>query len=130
MSVKINLNDARPVWEEIPSVIAVWCFGSAMGGIVKSGSDLDIAILFSSPPSFELLADIRTKLQELFNMEDIDLLILNSANTISGMEAISGKPVFCKDINERAKFVSLLARQYEDDMAFLEKALHLSNTSK
>ena len=123
MSVKINFDHARQVWEETTSVIAVWCFGSAMDGIVNQGSDLDIAVLFSSTPSLDQLATLRASHQEVFNIDDIDLMILNSANTISGMEAVSGKSIFCRDVETRAEFVSLLARQYEDDMAFLEKSL-------
>ncbi len=125
MSVKVNLNRARQVWEKTPSVIAVWCFGSSMDGIINQGSDLDIAILFSAAPSLDQLASIRASLQEVFNIDDIDLMILNSANTISGMEAVSGKSIFCSNVEKRAEFVSLLARQYEDDMAFLENSLYL-----
>jgi predicted nucleotidyltransferase len=123
MSVKVDLIQAQRVWEKNSSVAAVWSFGSAKDGIVAPGSDLDIAVLFSSLPNIEQLAELRADLQDVFDFDSIDLLILNSAGTISSMEAVSGKILFCRDRNKRAEFVSLVARQYEDDMAFLEKYL-------
>jgi len=123
MSVKIDLTQAQRVWEKNSSVTAVWSFGSAKDGIVAPGSDLDIAVLFSSLPNIEQLAELRADLQDVFDFDSIDLLILNSAGIISSMEAVSGKTLFCSDRNKRAEFVSLVARQYEDDMAFIEKSL-------
>lgn len=123
MSVRVDLNRADKVWESTPSVVASWSFGSAQNGIVAQGSDLDIAVLFSFPPSLEQLADLRADLQEALGIDAIDLMILNSAGTISAMEAVSGKALFCSNRNTRAEFVSLLSRQYEDDMAFLTKIL-------
>jgi len=123
MSVKINLTQAHRVWKKNSSLIASWSFGSAKDGIVAPGSDLDIAVLFSSLPNIAELAELRADLQDVFDFDAIDLLILNSAGTISSMEAVSGKPLFCRDRNKRAEFVSLVARQYEDDMVFIEKYL-------
>jgi len=50
-------------------------------------------------------------------------MILNNAGTISAMEAVFGKAIFCCNRSKRAEFVSLVSRQYEDDMAFFEKNL-------
>ena len=111
MSVKIDLTQAQSVWEKNSSVTAVWSFGSAKDGIVAPGSDLDIAVLFSSLPNIEQLAELRADLQDVFDFDSIDLLILNSAGIISSMEAVSGKTLFCSDRNKRAEFVSLVARQ-------------------
>lgn len=46
---------------------------------------------------------------------------LNTAGVISAMEAISGTPLFCRDLGKRAEFASLISRQYEDDMAQLRQ---------
>ncbi len=123
MSVKIDLTQAQKIWERNSSLIASWSFGSARDGVVAPGSDLDIAVLFSFPPNIDQLAELRADLQDVFAFDAIDLLILNSAGTISSMEAISGKPLFCRDLSKRAEFVSLVARQYEDDIAFMAKYL-------
>ncbi len=123
MSVRVDLKHAQKVWESNPSLVAAWSFGSAKEGDVVQGSDLDIAVLFSSLPNFEQLAELRADLQDALEFDTIDLMVLNTAGTISAMEAVSGKSLFCCDRSKRAEFVSLVSRQYEDDMAFLEKSL-------
>jgi hypothetical protein len=35
----------------------------------------------------------------------------------AGFEAISGRPIYCRDHGRRAEFASLTAREYEDEMA-------------
>ena len=119
MSVKVDLELAQKVWERAPFIVASWSFGSAQDGAVAQGSDLDIAILFSSRPDLEQLAGLRADLQDALGFDAIDMMILNSAGSISAMEAVSGKPLFCRNTSKRAEFVSSISRQYEDDMAFL-----------
>ncbi len=50
-------------------------------------------------------------------------MLLNSAGAISSFEAVSGKSLYCRDKGRRAEFVSLAARQYEDDMAFMARGM-------
>ena len=118
---EVDLSRTEKVWQAYPGIIAVWSFGSARNGKIAFGSDLDIAVLFAEPPAFETLCDLRADLQEVLELEDIDLMNLNTAGTISTMEAISGTPLFCRDRGRRAEFVSLTARQYEDDMAQIRR---------
>ncbi|CAK8716987.1 Polymerase beta nucleotidyltransferase domain-containing protein [Candidatus Electrothrix laxa] len=125
--VEINLAKAEKVWQASPTLIAVWSFGSAQDGRIAFGSDLDIALLFVEQPEFKTLCNIRADLQEILELEDIDLMNLNSAGVISAMEAISGTPLFCRDLGKRAEFASLTSRQYEDDMAQLRR--HYSKTT-
>ncbi|MCI5146246.1 MAG: nucleotidyltransferase domain-containing protein, partial [Candidatus Electrothrix sp. AR3] len=108
-------------WQNFSSIIAVWSFGSAQDGNIAQGSDLDLAILFADPPDFELLCRIRADLQDVLQVDAVDLMNLNSAGVISAMEAISGTPLFCRNSGKRAEFVSLTARQYEDDMIQLRR---------
>ena len=123
MSVRVELNRAQKVWEKNSSIVASWSFGSAKDGIVVQGSDLDIAVLFFSLPNLEQLAELRADLQDALEFDTIDLMILNTAGTISAIQAVSGKALFCCNRSKRAEFVSLVSRQYEDDMAFFEKNL-------
>lgn len=125
--IEVNLTQAEKVWKAYPNLIAVWSFGSAQDGSIAFGSDLDIALLFAEVPTFETLCNIRADLQEALELEDIDLMNLNTASVISAMEAISGTSLFCRNIGQRAEFASLISRQYEDDMAQLQR--HYSKTS-
>lgn len=116
-----DLSLAANIWLAYSAIAAVWSFGSAQDGRIREGSDLDLAILFYELPELELLCQIRADLQEMLAVDDIDLLNLNSAGVVSAMEAISGTPLFCRDLAKRAEFVSLTARQYEDDMSQLRQ---------
>ena len=106
-----------------PNIIAAWVFGSAQGGEIRTGSDLDIGVLFDSKPLLDELLDLSGNLQQALQFDDIDLVPLNEANPILRFEAISGRSVFCRDASRRAEFASLTAREYEDEMAQLHRAM-------
>ncbi|MBE0618674.1 MAG: nucleotidyltransferase domain-containing protein [Proteobacteria bacterium] len=120
---RVEWERTRPLFEERPNVLSVWAFGSAQGGEIRPGGDLDVAVLFATAPSLDELADLRADLQQLLGQEDVDLVALNRAPSLLAFEAVSGRPFFCRDPGTRAVFVSLTARQYEDDRAFLERGL-------
>lgn len=88
--------------EDFPGVIAAWVFGSAQGGEIREGSDLDLAVLFREIPSLDERADLRAGLQERLRMDEIDLLVLNGASPIARFEAISGRAIYCRDLAARA----------------------------
>ena len=98
-------------------VLGAWVFGSARDGLIMSGSDVDIGVLFESQPSLNDLADLRAQLQQALSFEEVDVVPLNDASPILRFEAISGRRLICRDANRCAEFVSLTARQYEDEMA-------------
>ena len=120
---KIDWKVIARILETMPNLIAAWVFGSAKDGYVREGGELDIGVLFESFPSLDERAILSAQLQEAFDVEDIDLLVLNAAGPIVRFEAVNGRAVFCRDKNRRAEFVSLTAREYEDEMAFLHKSL-------
>ena len=122
--LRVDPAKAAPVLSRNPRVAAAWVFGSAREGRVRSGSDLDIAVLFDAAPSLDEWADLRADLQEALGFEEIDLVILNEASPILRFEAVSGRRVYCRDEAVAAAFVSLTAREYEDELALAEKGLH------
>jgi predicted nucleotidyltransferase len=119
----IDWRQVEHIWENTPGLVAAWAFGSSQDGHVGPGSDIDIAVLFESPPSLEMQIALLAKLQDALHFEDIDLVVLNDANPILRFEAISGRPLFCRDLERRAGFASLTAREYEDAMALWQRAL-------
>ena len=123
MSKTLDFSQLIPIFEATPSLIAAWVFGSAQNGQLRSGSDVDMALLMSTQPSFGEQLDLLGQLQTALGVEDIDLVILNQANPILRFEAISGRSLFCRDKSKRAEFASLTAREYEDEMAQYERAL-------
>ena len=120
---EVDLDRAVAVLEGAGGVVAAWLFGSSRDGHVRPGSDLDIAVLFAAPPSLDERAELRAALQEALGFDGIDLLVLDGISPIVAFEALSGRPLFCRDREVRAGFASLTAREYEDEMALAERAL-------
>ena len=123
MSAKIDWASLKAIFEAYPNVIAAWCFGSAQDGWVGEKSDVDIALLFRAEPSLDDLVGLQTDLEKALQFDQVDLVILNDASPITRFEAVSGRPVFCRDVSARAEFVSLTAREYEDAIAFIQQGL-------
>jgi len=107
------------VWPKYSNIVAAWGFGSAKEGVVRPGSDLDIAIFFFRKSTLMERLALLADLQQAAGLEEVDLLILNEASPIARMEALSGSLLFCRDDGVRSSFTSLAAREYESEMAFL-----------
>ncbi len=107
------------VLAKTPTVVAAWIFGSAQHGVIRPGSDLDIGVLFIRHPSWEEAGDVWVALQAALQLDAVDMVTLNGASAILRFEAISGQPTYCRDVEARAAFASLTARQYEESMALI-----------
>lgn len=128
MSRQIDWQKTIPIWEANPKIVAVWAFGSAMDGMMREGGDVDTAVLTTTPLTFDKQLTLLGRLQAALHTDDIDLVILNDANPILRFEAVSGKRLFCRDLSAMAGFVSLTAREYEDEMAQWQMALEKYST--
>lgn len=124
----VNLQSTELVWLSRPEILAVWWFGSAHRRRMQKGSDIDLGILVQGKPSVDLLADLRAALQEVLQFEDIDIVVLNEASSFLRFEAINGQSLFCRDERRKAEFVSMTAREYEDEMAALKKIMQQTVT--
>jgi predicted nucleotidyltransferase len=127
MSRTIDWEATQPVWESNPDVVAAWAFGSARDGLLREGSDADVGVLLARRPTFDEQIDLLGRLQDALRLYEVDLVVLNDANAILRFEAVSGKRLFIRDLSAAAEFVSLTAREYEDEMAQYERALRQRN---
>ena len=127
MFKQIDWQDMVLLWEAWPKVVAVWVFGSAQAGEIRVGSDVDVAVLGERPFTLDERLQILGQLQTQLQFDDIDLIILNEAKVILRFEAVSGQLLFCRDRQQMAAFVSLTAREYEDEMAQWRMALEARN---
>lgn len=84
---------------------------------------MDLGILFQHDPDLDLLCDVLLDFQHALGREDIDLIPLNRAGVLLRFEVVSGRPLFRRDVEFVSGFVSLTAREYEDETAFLQRAL-------
>ncbi len=126
----------RQAWEQVtrtlqenPNVMAAWVFGSAQDGHVRPSSDVDIALLFDIPPDLDELITLRMAVQDALHFDAIDIVTLHGASAITRFEVVSGRLLFCRDKQQMAAFVSLTAREYEDVMGMLQKALSYRTSS-
>ena len=100
-----------------PRVVFVTLFGSAKDETVREGSDVDIGVLLSpEPTSLEFYAFYQQVAAKLDIISELDLIDLSHADSILAFEAVCGKRLLVRDDEKTAEFVSLTARQYEDDM--------------
>jgi uncharacterized protein len=106
-----------------PNVLAAWHFGSSVEESIRPGADVDIGVFFVRMPTLDELAVLRAALQDALSFDEIDLVVLNDASPILRFEAISGRPIYTSDLEARATFASLTAREYEDEMAQWRRAL-------
>jgi predicted nucleotidyltransferase len=121
--MKIDMQSLSTCFSRDGNVVAAWVFGSAKNGNVRPDGDIDIGVLFGRKPLLDELAELRSCLQDVLSYDDIDLVTLNDASPILRFEAVSGRPVYVTDAGTRAGFVSLTAREYEDEMAQWRMAL-------
>jgi predicted nucleotidyltransferase len=120
MSVVVDDKAAAECLAGFPGIVAAWVFGSAKGGVVRSNGDIDVALLLDHKPSLDELAAVRAALQDALHFDNIDLVPVNDTSPILRFEAVSGKLIFCRNRLALTAFVSLTAREYESDMAFLQ----------
>jgi len=111
------------VFEADPNVIAAWLFGSAHKGTMRPDSDIDIGVLFAQKPTLDELLDLSISVQNALGFDDVDLVVLNGASSVLRFEALCGRSLFCRDLEARAGFASLTARQYEESMALYARGL-------
>jgi len=97
------------------AIVAVYLFGSAASGKMKSSSDLDLALLLESSsdeafPVLKFSSDL-----EKISSRRIDLIILNRSGELLKHQARRfGKVIFERDKNKRIKFEISGRKRYED----------------
>ncbi len=99
-----------------PYVVSVTLFGSFARNTATDKSDVDIAVFFERghiPDPFKLIA-MREEISELLH-KDVDLVCLNTASPIIGMEAYqSGKLLLNKNARAYAKYHTDLFVDYAE----------------
>ena len=120
--LQINLKELGRYLDLRTDIICTVVFGSAKDGQVKSGSDLDIGILFSDKPKGENYIHLLVEMAEAAEFDVIDLVDLGTSDPILAFEALSGNFICRSDPQRTAEFTSLICREYEDTMLRLNRA--------
>jgi len=113
-----------------PDVLFAYVFGSARDGVVRPGSDVDVAVWIKEDADKLNLISGLTGLVESFTAgASCDLVFLNDAGDLLGFEALQGKILFIREEARdlHAGYYSQTCREYEDSMAWMKKQLQYRN---
>ena len=119
---KIDLNRIKNLLEsQFPEILVAYIFGSAKDGYIKSGSDIDLAVLLDDNYDKLLEFKIAAEIEEAFKCK-IDIVVLNTANPILTHEIFrNGNRLFERDSLKRAVFEVNAFRDYIDNIYFLRR---------
>ena len=110
--------------ESHPKVLFAYLFGGLVKGKLQPLSDVDLAVYLAGSGSFsEIKLDILGNLIDIFQTDEIDLVLLNTAELPLKMNILKTKKVIVnKDPFARHKYESLTMRKFFD-FSMIESAI-------
>jgi predicted nucleotidyltransferase len=115
-NIQQRLNQAENYLQTLPAVVFAYLFGSLAKGKSTPSSDVDIAVYLKQGIDVaETKIEIIIRLSDILQTDDIDLIILNSANLPLINNIIKyHKLIVDNKPFERHRFESLSMRKYLD----------------
>lgn len=109
--------------QRLPEAIFGLLMGSAAGGFVAPGSDLDLAFFLRTlPAELAFYERVEVAVADLLPATvRCDIGILNRAEPVYRFEALKGRLLFVRDRDTYATFFSRTCREYESQMASYER---------
>lgn len=114
-SLNIDKSDINKITEFLIRNVTpylIYLFGSAVNGIFREDSDIDIAFLSDNEfTSYEVFM-LAQKLSDILK-RDVDLIDLNKASTVFKVQIIAkGRIIYCINGNRRAYFEMYAFKEY------------------
>ena len=100
-------------FEKEQSVRLAFLMGSFAKGTARPDSDVDVAALFDRAPDFMEALDLRERLSALLERE-ADLVVLNDAGPIIGMQALKTGIRLFSQKNAYEEFFVRTLNEYDD----------------
>jgi predicted nucleotidyltransferase len=120
--MKLEINKlSESINKGCPEVIFAVLHGSAQDGVVREGSDIDIAIYTEGKVGLELYQRIYGIVGSVIPNFEPDIGILNNAEPVYRFETLKGRLLFSRDENKFLDFFSLTCREYENQLADYER---------
>lgn len=114
-SIEERIEKVRGFCQKREEIIALYIFGSYGTYEQPPLSDIDLAILYRSIPKIEEELDFEVKISEIFERDDIDIVILNKAPIDIQIEVLSkGEIIYCSDELLLTEFKERVFYQYGD----------------
>ena len=125
MNYSINISDfGSAIQEHFPDIPFALIFGSSANGVVKVGSDIDIAIWYNGSDPF-IKVKVLEILEPVSNNIPVDIVNMYYANPLLAHEALTGNILFVREGQKLnyASFYSKVAAEYEDKIYWIQKQL-------
>jgi uncharacterized protein len=123
-AVSFSIEDlANSLKEKFPEIIFAYLMGSAVDGVIKPHSDLDLAFYLEGRPDFRFYSKVQELCESEIGNIRCDTGMLNHAEPVYRFEALKGKLLFTRDQEVWLRFYSVTCRQYESQMFHYEKQL-------
>jgi predicted nucleotidyltransferase len=97
----------------IPSVIALYLFGSRSNGTAKAASDLDLGVLAGTPLPLAELVDLQQRFQEVAAFS-VDLVDLRTSEAYLALDIVRGDRIYCRDGQVADEFELFVMRRAGD----------------
>ena len=125
MNYLINISDiTTAIKGNFPEIPFAHIFGSSADGVVKAGSDIDIAIWYNGTDPF-LKVKVLEAIEPLVKNIPVDIVNICNADPLLAHEALAGKVLFVREEQKShyASFYSKIAAEYEDKIYWIQKQL-------
>jgi predicted nucleotidyltransferase len=125
LNYSINISDfASAIQENFPEIPFAHIFGSSANGVVKVGSDIDIAIWYNGSDPF-IKVKVLEILEPVSNNIPVDIVNIYDANPLLAHKALTGNILFVREGQKfnYASFYSKVAAEYEDKIYWIQKQL-------
>lgn len=96
-------------------LVFIVAFGSAARGESRPDSDLDIAILTTRDPDYELFQNAFGAISDVFRGQNVDLRFLNGADPLFTMQVVRDGVLLFGDPDEYDAFRIFTNKRYIDD---------------
>ena len=115
---------ATAIERNFPEIPFAHIFGSSANGVVKAGSDIDIAIWYNGNDPLIKVKVLETT-EPFVNNKPVDIVNICSANPLLAHEALAGNVLFVRKGQEShyASFYLKTAAEYEDKIYWIQKQL-------
>jgi predicted nucleotidyltransferase len=115
---------AEAIKDNFPEIPFAHIFGSSASGVLKKGSDIDIAIWYDGSDLF-FKVKVLEAIEKIVKKTPVDIVNICNANTLLAHEALAGKVLFVRDGQKShyASIYSRIAAEYDDKIYWIQKQL-------
>ncbi len=107
------------IFEKYPEISAVYLFGSRALGSARPESDLDLAIVSSSPGAHAHRLDLLAELAKE-GLDNVDLVFLDTSDIVLRFEAVRpNRLIYAREAFDHGGYYSKIVRQYFDFLPHL-----------